>query len=155
MPWLLRDDKVLASLEVADSRSARRRGLLGRDGFEGVLLFEGTRSVHSVGMRFPIDVAFCGPDLGEDAMGAGRSAAADPLEAGDEVIGRSHGASPAERACPPMRFDVIKTMRVEPHRITLPVWKARHVLEAEAGSFARWGLCVGDRLEIRGEHPDH
>ncbi|NLD77036.1 MAG: DUF192 domain-containing protein [Acidimicrobiales bacterium] len=114
MPWLLRDDKVLASVEVADSRSARRRGLLGRDGFEGVLLFEGTRSVHSVGMRFPIDVAFCDADM-----------------------------------------HVIKTMRVVPHRITVPVWSARHVLEAEAGSFARWGLTVGDQLEIRGEHPDH
>ena len=160
MPWLLRDDKVLASLEVADSRSARRRGLLGRDGFEGVLLFEGTRSVHSVGMRFPIDVAFCGPDLGADDVAGGRLAD-DP----HDPDGRSdwaresqpqRGEAPSgDATCPPMRFDVLKTMRVEPHRITLPVWKARHVLEAEAGSFARWGLCVGDRLEIRGEHPDH
>jgi uncharacterized membrane protein (UPF0127 family) len=143
VPWLLRDDKVLASLEVASDRSARRRGLLGRDGFEGVLLFEGTRSVHSVGMRFPIDVAFCGPDLGIDGNGGG----ARPR--------RRRGAGGSWReGCPPMCFDVIKTMRVEPHRITLPVWKAHHVLEAEAGSFARWGLCVGDRLEIRGEHPD-
>jgi len=109
---LLRDDEVLASAEVAEGRRARRRGLLGRDGFEGALVFEGTRSVHSVGMRFPIDVAFCDVDL-----------------------------------------VVIKTMRVVPHRITLPVWKANNVVEAEAGAFARWGLCVGDRLEIRGEHP--
>lgn len=57
MPWLLREDRVLASLEVARTRSERRRGLLGRDGLEGALLLERTRSVHTVGMRFPIDVA--------------------------------------------------------------------------------------------------
>ena len=104
MSWLLRDDEVLASLEVAEGRAARRRGLLGRSEFDGALLFEHTRSVHSIGMRFPIDVAFCDRHL-----------------------------------------LVVKTMRVEPHRITLPVLRAHHVLEAEAGSFARWGLCVGDR----------
>ncbi len=57
MPWLLRDGKVLASLEVASTRPERRRGLLGRDGIEGALLIERTRSVHTLGMRFPIDVA--------------------------------------------------------------------------------------------------
>ena len=56
--WLLRDGDVLASLEVAATRSARRRGLLGRDHLEGALLLERTRSVHTLGMRFPIDVAF-------------------------------------------------------------------------------------------------
>jgi uncharacterized membrane protein (UPF0127 family) len=28
------------------------------------------------------------------------------------------------------------------------MFQARAVLEAEAGSFARWGLVVGDRLEL-------
>jgi uncharacterized protein len=63
VPWLLRDDEVLATLEVADDRRARRRGLLGRDGFEGVLLLRPARAVHTVGMRFPVDVAFCDKDL--------------------------------------------------------------------------------------------
>lgn len=63
MAWLLRDGEVLASLTVASSRSQRRRGLLGIDGFEGALLLERTKSVHSLGMRFPIDVAFCDEDL--------------------------------------------------------------------------------------------
>lgn len=63
MAWLLRDGEVLASLEVATSRQDRRRGLLGRDGFEGALLIERTCSVHSLGMRFAIDVAFCDADL--------------------------------------------------------------------------------------------
>lgn len=48
---------MLASLEVADSRAARRHGLLGRDGIEGAFLIEPARSVHTFGMRFPIDVA--------------------------------------------------------------------------------------------------
>ena len=62
MPWLLRDGKVLASLEVAASRDERRRGLLGRDGIEGALLIERARSVHIIGMRFPIDVAHLDAD---------------------------------------------------------------------------------------------
>lgn len=62
MPWLLRDGKVLASLEVASSRERRRRGLLGRDRVEGALLIERTRSVHTLGMRFPIDVAHLDAD---------------------------------------------------------------------------------------------
>lgn len=44
-------------MEVADSRAARRRGLLGRDGIEGALLLTPARSVHTVRMRFAIDVA--------------------------------------------------------------------------------------------------
>ncbi|MFP5316837.1 MAG: DUF192 domain-containing protein [Acidimicrobiia bacterium] len=63
MPWLLRDDQVLAALEVATARRDRMRGLLGRDGIDGALLLEPGKSVHSVGMRFPIDVAFCDKQL--------------------------------------------------------------------------------------------
>jgi uncharacterized membrane protein (UPF0127 family) len=54
---------VLASLEIAESRRDRRRGLLGRDGIDGAILLRPARSVHTVGMRFPIDVAFCDADL--------------------------------------------------------------------------------------------
>ena len=63
MAWLLRDGEVLASLEVAERFEARLKGLLGRDGVEGALLLRPARSVHTVGMRFPIDVAFCDRDL--------------------------------------------------------------------------------------------
>ena len=63
MAWLLRDGDVLASLEIAESRRDRRRGLLGRDGIEGAILLRPARSVHTVGMRFPLDVAFCDADL--------------------------------------------------------------------------------------------
>jgi uncharacterized membrane protein (UPF0127 family) len=61
--WLLRDGEVLASLEIAESRRDRRRGLLGRDGIDGAILLRPARSVHTMGMRFPIDVAFCDADL--------------------------------------------------------------------------------------------
>ena len=63
MAWLLRDGEVLASLEVADRRATRRKGLLGRDGIDGALLLVPARSVHSFGMRFPIDVAWLDADL--------------------------------------------------------------------------------------------
>lgn len=63
MPWIVRDDEVLASLEVAEDRAARARGLLGRDSMEGALLLRPCRSVHTFRMRFAIDVAFLDADL--------------------------------------------------------------------------------------------
>ena len=61
--WLLREGEVLAALEVADSWRDRMHGLLGRDGIDGAILLRPARSVHTVGMRFPIDVAFCDKEL--------------------------------------------------------------------------------------------
>jgi hypothetical protein len=63
VPWLCRDEAVLASLEVAHTRAARRRGLLGRDAIHGGLLITPCRSVHTVGMRFTLDVAYLDADL--------------------------------------------------------------------------------------------
>ena len=45
---------------------------------------------------------------------------------------------------------VLRVVTMRPNRLGLPVWKARSVIEAEAGSFERWGVAVGDRLEVRG-----
>lgn len=59
MAWLMREGQVLATVEVADSLGARVRGLLGRDCCYGALVLRPARSVHTVGMRFPLDVAFC------------------------------------------------------------------------------------------------
>ncbi|CAN5510046.1 hypothetical protein BH20ACT2_BH20ACT2_07800 [soil metagenome] len=108
MPWLLRDGEVLASLEVADTARDRRRGLLHRDGCDGALWLSPARSVHTLGMRFAIDVAFCDADL-----------------------------------------VVLRTVTMARHRMGRPVPHARSVIEAEAGAFARWGLAVGDELEVR------
>lgn len=44
---------------------------------------------------------------------------------------------------------VLKTLRMRPGRLGIPVWHARTVIEAEAGAFGRWGLRVGDVIEIR------
>lgn len=43
---------------------------------------------------------------------------------------------------------VIKTIQMNRFRLGVPVWRARSVIEAEAGSFARWGLRVGDKVEV-------
>jgi uncharacterized membrane protein (UPF0127 family) len=59
MPWLVRDGEVLASVEVPEGHRHRARGLLGRDPFEGALVLRPCRQVHTFGMRFPLDVAFC------------------------------------------------------------------------------------------------
>lgn len=102
------DARVLASAELADSRSARRQGLLGRDGLDGALVLKPCKWVHTLGMRFPLDIAFLDDD-----------------------------------GC------VVKTMQMHQHRIGVPVWRASVVIEAEAGAFARWGLHVGDIVEVR------
>jgi uncharacterized membrane protein (UPF0127 family) len=109
MAWLVRDGEVLATLEVARSVRARSRGLLGRDGIDGALLLQRAKSVHTFGMRFPIDVAFVDRDL-----------------------------------------VVIRTVAMRPWRVGRVVLKAHGVIEAEAGSFARWDLKPGDPLEVKG-----
>ena len=64
MAWLLRDGDVLCSLETAAGSIGRGRGLLGRDAIEGALLLKPAMSVHTLGMRFPIDVVFVAPERG-------------------------------------------------------------------------------------------
>ena len=108
MPWLCRDDEVLASAQVADTRRARRRGLLGCDSAEGALVLIPARAVHSLGMRFDLDVAYL------DADGI-----------------------------------VLDVQRLRRHRVGLPRWRSRSVVEAQAGAFARWSIRPGDRLEVR------
>jgi uncharacterized membrane protein (UPF0127 family) len=44
---------------------------------------------------------------------------------------------------------VVKTMHMHRRRIGVPVWRARTVIEAEGGAFARWGVRVGDVIEVR------
>ena len=108
MPWLVSEARVLASADIADDRAARRRGLLGLDHVDGALVLRPCRWVHTIGMRFPVDVAYL------DADGV-----------------------------------VIKTIQMHRHRVGVPVPRARTVIEAEAGAFARWGLRVGDVVEVR------
>lgn len=108
MAWLVSEGRVLASADVAAAPAERRRGLLRRDGIDGALVIDPCRWVHTVGMRFPVDVAFL------DADGV-----------------------------------VLKTVQMSRHRLGAPVPRARRVVGAEAGAFARWGVHVGMTLEIR------
>jgi uncharacterized membrane protein (UPF0127 family) len=110
MAWLVSDGRVLASAELAAGRKERARGLLGRDGLEGALILDRCRWVHTIGMRFAIDVAYV------DAEGT-----------------------------------VVKTVQMQRGRVGVPVLGARYVIEASAGAFARWGLRVGDVVEVRAD----
>ncbi len=60
--WLVSGGHVLASAEKATSHRAKARGLLGRDGVDGALVIAPCRWVHTVGMRFALDVAYLGAD---------------------------------------------------------------------------------------------
>lgn len=106
--WLVFDGTVLASIEVAASGRARMRGLLGRDSMSGALLLRPAKSVHTIGMRFSIDVAFVSSE-----------------------------------------FVVLDVVSMVPNRLGRPRWRADGIIEAPAGAFSRWGVAVGDRLEIR------
>ena len=106
--WLLCEDRVLAGVEVASNRAERRRGLLGRDSIDGALLLPHTGSVHTIGMRFPIDVAHLAAD-----------------------------------------GTVLRTRRMTPNRVGAFVPRSRSVLECAAGALERWGVGVGDVLELR------
>jgi len=58
---LVVDGRQVAELEVASTRRARRRGLLGLTTVAGALWLPGVRSVHTVGMRLALDVAWVTP----------------------------------------------------------------------------------------------
>jgi uncharacterized protein len=62
MAWLVREGDVLASAEVARRARERTHGLLGREAVTGAFVLRPCRQVHTFGMRFPIDVAFCDQD---------------------------------------------------------------------------------------------
>ena len=56
--WLVSDGRVLAAAARATSRTDRRRGLLGADAIDEPLLLDPCSWVHTVGMKFPIEVAY-------------------------------------------------------------------------------------------------
>lgn len=108
MSWLVADDRVLATLEVADTFKARLKGVVGRSSLDGALLIRPTCSVHTLGVKFPLDVVYCDSEM-----------------------------------------RVIDMVTMAPNRIGMVRFRARAVIEAPKGSFERWGLNVGDQLEIR------
>ena len=44
---------------------------------------------------------------------------------------------------------VVKIVRMRPRRLGSPVKEASWVIEATTGAFERWGLSVGDVVEVR------
>jgi hypothetical protein len=92
------------------------------------MLLERARAVHTVGMRFAIDVAFCTPDTSDRPV----------PEPASEALG--------ELVVP---LVVLDTATMVPYRLGRPRWRSRYVIEAEAGAFERWRLRPGDQLEIR------
>jgi uncharacterized protein len=63
MTWLLRQGDVLAGAEVVTGLTGRTKGLLGQTGYDGAMVLPRTRSVHTFGMKFAVDVAFCDKEL--------------------------------------------------------------------------------------------
>jgi len=66
--WVLRDGEVLAAADLADSFFDRTRGLLGKPDYDGAMILPRTRSIHSFGVRFPVDVAFLDKEMHVVAM---------------------------------------------------------------------------------------
>ena len=61
--WLLCDGQVLAAADALDRFSDRAKGMAGHPGFDGALLLAPMKIAHSIGVAFPLDVAFCAADL--------------------------------------------------------------------------------------------
>lgn len=51
------DGRDVADVEVATTNRTRRKGLLGRDGLDGGFVLQPCRQVHTLRMRFALDVA--------------------------------------------------------------------------------------------------
>ena len=49
------------------------------------------------------------------------------------------------------KLNVIAVRTMKPGRLGLPRVRSRHVLEAEAGAMAGWGVEVGARVEVEAE----
>ncbi len=68
---------------------------------------DGARTVHTAGMKFPIDVAFLSADL-----------------------------------------TVLRLARLKPWRLATGGRTAHSAVQTEAGALERWGVRVGDQLEV-------
>ena len=91
--WIVSSGRVLASARVATSRRERRRGLLGQQGCDGALILPRCRWVHTVGMRFALDVAFLdGENRVVKVADVGRFRLCAPVGGAHTVIEAERGA---------------------------------------------------------------
>lgn len=109
----------MARVEVADTYLRRLRGMLLRRRLPAALLLVPGGSVHGLGMTVALDVALLAP-----ASGQGRR----------DVVGG---------------HDVVRTAVLHPFGLVPARRGVRSVVEAPVGSFARWGLRAGSRVELR------
>jgi hypothetical protein len=111
MPWLLREDDVLAALE--DRRKGWQTSISGAVVIRRPALLQTlTRSSAT-----ELDVAWCLPTTLADGR---------------------------------LEYLVRRVSVLSAHRVALPRVRARVVVVAPRGTFERWHLQVGDRLEVRG-----
>jgi uncharacterized membrane protein (UPF0127 family) len=61
--WLLREGDVLATVEVSDNPGDRVKGLVGRPEPEGALLLRRPLLLHTIGVGFGVDLAFCNQEM--------------------------------------------------------------------------------------------
>jgi len=94
--WLLCEGRVLASARRTTSRTERRRGLLGAGETAEPMVISPCRWVHTIGVRFPLDVAYldaAGTVLRTERLRPGRvgapvARARTVIEAGAGAFGR-------------------------------------------------------------------
>ncbi len=60
---MVSEEQVLASVAVAQARAERRRGPVGREASDRMVLPRPTRSTHTVGMRSAVDGTYLDSDL--------------------------------------------------------------------------------------------
>ncbi len=149
MAWLIQEDSVLASVEIAATHRARMKGLLGRDSVSGsvggmacdavqadernatvgALLLIPAKGVHTIGMKFAIDVAY----LRRSRALEKTSTESDRYRSGEMLT-----------------FKVLATRSMRPGKIARPRLRSSAVLEAKSGAFERWNLCAGNMVQIVG-----
>lgn len=120
--WLVSNGRVLASARLAVDRESRRRGLLGT---EDSTVDDSVNSSNTGDIEGALVLPSC---RWVHTIGMRRAIEVAYLD--------HHGR-------------VIKSVHMRPHRVGAPVPRARTVVEASEGAFARWGLRVGDTIEVR------
>lgn len=108
--------RPVAEVVLADTPWRRFRGMLARRRLPAGMIFVPGGSVHGLGMTTSLDVALLAP--------VPVPAARRPVS----VLGEHR---------------VVRTARLRPFGIVASAPGVRTVLEAPAGSFARWGLHAG------------
>ncbi|MDT0612923.1 DUF192 domain-containing protein [Streptomyces lancefieldiae] len=118
-----------------------------RDG-AGTLVVGG--DVGGIGVRVPLEIAGSYPARARGLLGRDSVDGAMLLSPANSVH-TFRMRMPIDVAYLDRRLSVLAVRTMRPGRLGLPRIRARHVLEAEAGAMAGWGVRVGMRVEIEVE----